>query len=255
MACLGAEGLCLMCVLLWNRSPKPRSNFPSQALALAALAGPTGAWGPPGHAQSSWAHIQKQTLFIFIELWDLLKKKGILRHSWVKHMTISRADCRSLQPLLPLSPCLRSFSLVGCTLWKGCSTRDAGPNYLLLTKELSPEGHILFKRPLTWQPTTKRWSPLPVPRPQDNNSLQCKGQATWFTWNSSLPSLPDTWKMPVKKPDNIACSCAFPFITHTSTQETLLQLDKQLSHIYTCSQITDCPVTTLKWQEHQVNWQ
>lgn len=73
-----------------------------------------------------------------------------------------------------------------------------------------------------------------------------------FSLNSSLPSLTDTWKRPGKK-DNIARSFAFPFIIYTSNQETLLQLDKQLSHIYTCSWIADSPVTTLRWQEHKLS--
>lgn len=57
-----------------KQQSEPRSIFPSQGLALTALAEPVGAWAPPGLELLSFDTRDRSCLG-FLELWTMLNKK------------------------------------------------------------------------------------------------------------------------------------------------------------------------------------
>lgn len=65
--------------------------------------------------------------------------------------------------------------------------------------------------------------------------------------------LPRHLEEPAKKGDNVACSIVFLFITHTYNQETAPTRQATEPHLHLL--LNHFPVTTLRWQEHQVKRQ
>lgn len=170
----------------------------------------------PGSAILS-SYIQKQTLFIFSELWNLLKKKVYsTTREWNTQQSVTRIAYAS-------SHCHHSLLLLGTPLsvgalsGNGSSTRHAGLNYLLLVKESSPKAHILVKRPLPWQPTTERWSSLPEAhtsksddRVPPSSPITAKAQYSELAWGENRliqPSVPSIASPLRSSPNSMLCLC------------------------------------------------
>ena len=144
MACLKAKGLWLTCVLLWNKSLKPRSSFPSQGLALTPLAGPTGTWESPDHARLR----APELLYSETDPVYFFRTNGICwRKRYIQPLMSEARDHQSYRLQIPSAAATTLFLFLGTSLslgalsGNGCSTRDAGSNYLLLIRVISQRSY------------------------------------------------------------------------------------------------------------------